>query len=48
MAGLFYIMVAVGIVFVVWGYANEEKLISFEDKIRERFANFCKEHRKER
>lgn len=33
MTGLFYILCALGIVFVVWGYANEDKLIAFEDKI---------------
>lgn len=42
MTGLFYVLVAVGIVFVVWAYANEEKLIAFEDKmmikIRRRFV----------
>ena len=33
MTGLFYVLIALGIVFVVWGYANEEKLIAFEDKM---------------
>lgn len=33
MTGLFYVLVALGIVFVVWAYANEEKLVAFEDKM---------------
>lgn len=33
MTGLFYIMIALGIVFAVWAYANEEKLIKFEDRL---------------
>lgn len=33
MTGLFYIVVAVGIVFVVWAYANEKRLIAIEDKL---------------
>lgn len=33
MTGLFYVLVAVGIVFVVLAYVHEEILIDFEDKL---------------
>lgn len=33
---MFEIICAIGIVFVVWGYANEQKLIDFEDRTMEK------------
>lgn len=49
MTGLFYVLVAVGIVFVVWAYANEEKLIAFEDKmmakIRRKFGGQAEQNK---
>lgn len=31
--GLFYILIAVAIAFIIWGRANEKKLIAYENKI---------------
>lgn len=35
MTGLFYVLIALGLAFVVWGDFNQKKLIDFENKIIE-------------
>lgn len=46
--GLFYILLAAAIVFVIWGYAHEESLIDFENSVWARVKHFIRKIKKRR
>lgn len=46
--GLFYLLCAVAIVFVIWGYIHKESLIDFEDRVWARVKHFLRKNKKRR